>query len=213
VPYTLEDMAADTIGLLDALHIPAAHVVGASMGGMIGQLLAADYPARVLSLASIMSSSGNPALPPPAPAAVAALISRPLDTGITAAAEFLLATLRILASPGYEFDEALARGRVLEEMQRGYNPAGFSRQLAAVTVNGDRRPKLRCILAPTLVVHGEQDPLFPAAAARDVAESIAGAELKLIAGMGHDLPPPLYDAIVAAIVRNAQRASMHSSLR
>lgn len=207
VPYTLHDMAADTIGLLDALHIRQAHIVGASMGGMIAQLIAADYPQRVLSLTSIMSTTGNPALPPPTPAAAAVLMARaPNPADREAYLAHGLNTLRTLGSPGYPFDEAAARERILNEAARSYNPAGFGRQIAAATASGDRREKIQRIKAPTVVVHGADDPLVPLAAGRDTAQSIANAELRVIPGMGHDLPPQLYDTIVDAIESAANRA-------
>lgn len=208
VPYTLHDMAADTIGLLDALHIPQAHIVGASMGGMIAQLVAADYPQRTLSLTSIMSTTGNPALPPPTPAAAAVLMTRaPNPADREAFAAHGLNTLRTIGSPGYPFDEAAARERILNEAARSYHPAGFARQIAAVTASGDRREKNQRIKAPTMVVHGADDPLVPLAAGRDTAQSIGNAELRVIPGMGHDFPPQLYDTIVDAIDSAAQRAA------
>lgn len=208
VPYTLHDMAADTIGLLDALHIPQAHIVGASMGGMIAQLVAADYPQRTLSLTSIMSTTGNPALPPPTPAAAAVLMTRaPNPADREAFAAHGLNTLRTIGSPGYPFDEAAARERILNEAARSYHPAGFARQIAAVTASGDRREKNQRIKAPTMVVHGANDPLVPLAAGRDTAQSIGNAELRVIPGMGHDFPPQLYDRIVDAIDSAAQRAA------
>lgn len=206
VPYTLDDMAADTIGLLDALHIEQAHIVGASMGGMIAHLVAADYPQRVLSLTSIMSTTGNPALPPPTPAAAAVLMARaPHPSDRDAYLAHGLKTLRTIGSPGYPFDEAVVSERILNEAARSYNPAGFGRQIAAVTATGDRREKIRRIKAPTVVVHGAADPLVPLAAGRDTAENIANAELRVIPGMGHDFPPPLFDTIIDAIESAAKR--------
>lgn len=206
VPYTLDDMAADTIGLLDALHIEQAHIVGASMGGMIAHLVAADYPQRVLSLTSIMSTTGNPALPPPTPAAAAVLMARaPHPSDRNAYLAHGLNTLRTIGSPGYPFDEAVMSERILNEAARSYNPAGFGRQIAAVTATGDRREKIRRIKAPTVVVHGAADPLVPLAAGRDTAENIANAELRVILGMGHDFPPPLFETIIDAIESAAKR--------
>ncbi len=206
VPYTLEDMAADTVGLMDALGIEKAHIVGASMGGMIAQLVAVDYAPRVLSLTSIMSTTGNPALPPPTPAAAAVLMSRaPNPSDLDAYLRHSLNTLRVIGSPGAPFDEAAARERLITEVKRNYNPAGFGRQLAAVTANGDRRERLRRLATPTMIVHGADDPLVPVACGRDTAENIPGAELRIIPGMGHDLPPQYHDQIVDAIVSIAQR--------
>ena len=212
VPYTLHDMAADTVGLLDALQIDAAHIVGASMGGMIAQLVAADYPQRVLSLTSIMSTTGNASLPPPTPAASAVLMSRsPHPSDLEAYVKHGLNTLRVIGSPGVPFDEAAARERLTNDVRRSYNPPGFGRQLAAVTATGDRRDRIRRIKAPTLVVHGADDPLVPLAGGRDTAENIAGAELLVIPGMGHDLPPAFYDRVVDAIERVARRADANKS--
>jgi pimeloyl-ACP methyl ester carboxylesterase len=207
VPYTLQDMAADTVGLMDALKIEKAHIVGASMGGMIAQLVAADYAPRVLSLTSIMSTTGNPTLPPPTRAASAVLMSRaPNPSDLEAYVQHSLNTLRTIGSPGVPFDEAGARERLIAEVTRNYNPAGFGRQLAAVTENGDRREKLRGIRVPTMVIHGADDPLVPVASGRDTADNIAGAELCIIPGMGHDLPPQYHDQVVDAIVAIAKRA-------
>ncbi|HEY6644224.1 alpha/beta hydrolase [Povalibacter sp.] len=209
VPYTLEDMAADTVGLMDALKIDKAHIVGASMGGMIAQLVAANYPSRVLSLTSIMSTTGNPTLPPPARAASAVLMARaPHPSDLEAYVLHGLNTLRVIGSPGAPLDEAAARERLIAEVQRNYNPAGFGRQMAAVTANGDRREKLRRITAPTMVIHGADDPLVPVAGGRDTADAIAGAELRIIPGMGHDLPPKFQEQIVDAIVSIAKRADV-----
>lgn len=206
VPYTLQDMADDTVGVMTALSVDKAHVVGASMGGMIGQLVAATHPARVLSLTSIMSSSGNPLLPPPTPAAAALLVSRaPNPSDFDAYMKYGLNTVRVLGSPGAPFDEAAARERLALEVKRNFNPAGFGRQLAAVTADGDRRERLRRIRIPTMVIHGADDPLIPVAAGRDTAENIAGADLRVIPGMGHDLPPLFHDQIVDAIVSVAKR--------
>lgn len=207
VPYTLHDMAADAVGLLDALSIDKAHIVGASMGGMIAQQIAAEYPQRVLSLTSIMSTSGNPALPPPTAAASAVLLTRYPDLNDREAyLDHGLNALRALSSPGFPFDEAAIRDRILSDALRGYTATGSSRQLAAVLASGDRREYLRRIKTPTMVIHGESDPLVPVAGGRDTAACIAGAELRVISGMGHDLPPALYDRIVDAIVSVARRA-------
>jgi pimeloyl-ACP methyl ester carboxylesterase len=208
VPYTLDDMAADTVGLLDALHIDKAHIVGASMGGMIAQLIAADYPQRTLSLTSIMSTSGNPSLPPPTPAAAAVLMTRSPDPAHREAyLSHGLAGLRTLSSPAYPFDADATRERLLTDLGRGYNPAGYARQMAAVGASGDRRAKLRTVAVPAVVVHGADDPLVPVAAGRDTAQSIPNAELRIVPGMGHDLPVALYDAIVDAIDGVARKAT------
>lgn len=209
VPYTLRDMAADTIGLLDGLGIARAHIAGSSMGGMIAQVVAADYPERVLSLTSIMSTTGNPALPPPTPAASAVLMSRaPHPDDLDAYVRHGLNALRVLNGTATQFDEAAAKERLVSDVRRSYHPAGFGRQIAAVTASGDRRESVRRIRAPTVVVHGTHDPLIPLAAGRDTANNIAGAELRVIEGMGHDLSPPFYDAIVDAVDTAVRRASI-----
>jgi len=199
-PYTLGDMADDAIGLLDGLGIARAHVVGASMGGMIAQLLAARFPQRVLSLTSIMSSSGNPKLPRPKPDAMKALLSRPADPhNAQAVIDHLVRVFGIIGSPGFPADPAELRERVGRSVRRGYYPEGVARQLIAVIASGDRRKLLRTIAAPTLVIHGAADPLVPPDAGRDTARSIAGAQLMLIEGMGHDLPPALFERLAQAI--------------
>lgn len=207
VPYTLEDMMHDALGLLDALHIEQAHIVGASMGGMIAQLLAIQHPQRVLSLASVMSTTGNPMLPPASPAVTARIMTRPpADADAATIVAVSLDIIRALSSHTEPFDETWTRARVIEDTQRAYNPDGTSRQIAAIVANGDRRERLRGITAPTLVLHGEDDPLFSVAAAHDTAACIVGAQLRLIPGMGHELPARTHDVAIDAIVSNAQRA-------
>lgn len=212
VPYTLDDMAADLVGLLDALGIERAHLVGRSMGGMIAQLVASRWPHRVLSLASIMSSSGNPALPAAAPK-VLAMLQKPVPSPTKDQAAFLaqsLAFARVIAGPGYPFDDEAHRRQILAEAARAWNPAGVGRQIAALAATGDCRARLAAITAPTLVIHGADDPLVPVAAAEDVAAHIDRADLRIIDGMGHELPPELFATIVAAIVRNARRRPLGS---
>ncbi|CAN5788031.1 alpha/beta hydrolase [soil metagenome] len=206
VPYTLHDMAADAIGLLDALAVDRAHVVGRSMGGMIAQLMASEHPGRVLSLTSIMSSTGNPALPQAAPE-VMAMLMRPAPDPILNEADFLIHSIafaRRIAGTATPFDHEAHRLLVLEEVRRAYDPAGTGRQIAAMAVSGDRRARLAAITAPALVIHGADDPLFPPACGRDTAASIANADLALIDGMGHDLPPALYLQVIEAIDRTAR---------
>ena len=208
VPYTLTDMAADTVALMDALQIDRAHLVGTSMGGIIAQIVAADYPQRVLSLTSIMSTSGNLALPPPAPAASAMLMARaPHPNQLEEYVQHGLKAMRVLGSPAAQFDEQRARERLITEVKRSYCPGGFARQMAAVIASGDRRASLRRIKAPTMVIHGAEDPLIPPACGRDTAANIPGAEFRIIPGMGHDLPPMFFDVLVDSIASVAQRAS------
>lgn len=208
VPYSLHDMARDALGLLDALAIERAHVVGRSMGGMIAQLLASEHPGRVLSLTSIMSSTGNPALPQTAPELMAMLMHPAPDPAVDEAAYLAhsLAFARRIAGSAQPFDEAAQRELILEERRRAGGTGGLSRQIAAIAATGDLRPRLATIRAPALIIHGADDPLILPACGEDSAASIPGAELLLVEGMGHDLPPAHYPLVSAAIVRNARRA-------
>jgi pimeloyl-ACP methyl ester carboxylesterase len=206
--YDLNDMAADAVALLDALKIDRAHVVGASMGGMIGQLVAANYPDRVISFCSIMSSTGGRDLPPAKPEAMAIISQRGPDptVDLEGALDFAVKAQQTIGSPGYPADLALVRQRAESDLKRSYAPVGFGRQYAAVIATGDRRAELANIIAPTLVIHGADDPLVPVEAGRDTARHIKGAELIEIPGMGHDLPAQLYDRIADLIATNAARA-------
>ncbi|MEF8698050.1 MAG: alpha/beta hydrolase [Candidatus Accumulibacter sp. UW25] len=207
-PYTLEDMAADCIGLLDALGIAQAHIVGASMGGAIAQIVAALYPQRTLSLTSIMSTSSHPELPPPTPAAALALMAplpatRDRETLIEDAIRRQLA----VASPQYPSCPQRLRSLFTEEHERGFHPRGVTRQLAAFLASGDRRALLATIQAPTLVLHGADDPLIPVACGYDVAAHIPGARMQVIPGMAHDFPVALSEVFADAIASVAQAAS------
>lgn len=209
VPYTLDDLADDAAGLLDALEIERAHMVGRSMGGMTAQLAASEHPHRTLSLTSIMSSTGNPGLPSAAPE-VMALLTRRAPHPMEDEEGFLahrLALSRMLAGPGYRPDEVALRAEALAEVKRAYNPAGFGRQIAAIAATGDLRRRLHTITAPTLVIHGANDPLIPAAAGEDTVANIKNARWLLIDGMGHELPAALHNVVAQAIADNAARAS------
>lgn len=210
IPYTLDDMAADAIAVLDHVGVHRAHLCGASMGGMISQLVAADYPDRVLSFTAIFTTTGNPALPPSKPEAMAVLTTRAPDPrkDIEAYLDQALKNARTIGSPGFPFEENFMRERLRSDALRCYEPAGVARQLAAVLANGDRRAKLSKIKAPTVVLHGDADPLVPVEGGKDLAENIAGAELRIVPGMGHDLPPLLYDTIVDAICRAVERGKV-----
>lgn len=210
IPYTLDDMAADAVGVLDHLGVQRAHVCGASMGGMIGQLVAADYPERVLSFTAIFTTTGNQALPPSKPEAMAVLTTRAPDPrkDIEAYLDQALINSRIIGSPAYPFDEKVMRERLRSDVLRCYEPTGAARQLAAVIANGDRRAKLAKIKAPTVVLHGDADPLVPVEGGRDLAANIVGAELRIVPGMGHDLPVELYDTLVDAICRAVERSKV-----
>ena len=203
-PYRLEDMADDAIGVLSALGVARAHVVGMSMGGMVGQLMAAKYPSRVLSLTSIMSSSGRRGLPGPTQAARRALLRRPRGAGdIDAAIDYNVQLLQAIGSPAYPTPEKHLRRRVARALRRNCCPGGVVRQMLAVTACGDRTPQLQTIVAPTLVVHGAADPLVPLACGVDTAQAIPGARLEVIEGMGHDLPSQLLERLLALIDAHA----------
>lgn len=199
VPYTLRDMAADTIGLLDALDIQQAHWVGASMGGMIAQILAAQYPARTLSLTSIMSTSGNPDMPAINLRVLRQLLSRPSQENEEAYLKHALKTWALIGSPDYPPQQEELSERILASVRRSYYPTGFKHHLAAIYESGDRRGLLRRINAPTLVIHGKADVLVPVEGGIDTASHIKQAQLKLINGMGHDLPKELIPRFVRFI--------------
>lgn len=208
-PYTLEDMAADTVGMLDTLGIAQVHVVGASMGGMIGQLIAASYPGRVLSLTSIMSNSGNPErrIAFGRWKALRAIIHRPPPPDDhPAVVQHLMRLFAIIGSPAYRHEIERMRPLFERVARRGLYRAGTSRQLLAILATGDRRPLLARIAAPTLVLHGADDPLVPEAAGRDTAAHIPGARLEIIPGMGHDFPPTLMAELAARIVEHCRSA-------
>ncbi|MDP9697701.1 alpha/beta hydrolase [Paenibacillus polysaccharolyticus] len=207
LPYTLDDMSADTLGLLDALEIEKAHIVGRSMGGMIAQLVASQYPERVLSLTSIMSTTGNPELPPTSPE-VMALMTGPAPNPMEDEEGYLahsVAFAKRIAGTGYPFEEDAYRSLIREEIQRAYDPGSVGRQIAAIAVSGDRRARLAKVKVPALVIHGVEDPMFVPACGRDTAEAINGAELMLLEGMGHDLPQQLFETVVDGIERTARR--------
>jgi len=205
-PYRLSDMAADAVGLLDALGIPAAHVVGASMGGMIAQVMAIEHAARVRSLTAIMSTTGHHSLPPARPEAMQALLM-PIARDRAGNIERAVRIARIIGSPGFPFDEARVRRKAEAAYDRGFHPAGPARQLVAVTASGNRRRGLRAVAVPTLVIHGTDDPLIPLECGRDIAACVPGAELLEIPGMGHDLPAAVWPQIVEAIGTLTRRAA------
>lgn len=205
--YLLDDMARDAAELLDALEIERAHIVGASMGGMIAQMVAANHPEKTLSLLSIMSSTGNRALPPAKPEAMAVLMTPPADT-FEGRVENAIKSQKVIGSPGYPQDEERLRRNATAAQNRMYYPAGFSRQMAAIMASGDRREALKKIKAPTTVLHGADDPLVPLEGGKDTAANIAGAELVVISGMGHDLPLALVDRVADIVHQAAQRAKV-----
>lgn len=202
--YTLADMAADGVALLDHLGIARAHVVGVSMGGMIAQHIAARHADRTLSLTSIMSSTGNRRLPRADKEAMRVLTSRPMSGDPEDMIAYSVRAARVIGSPGYPADEERLQRRVRGDFERGWYPQGVARQMAAIVADGDRRPMLKDIGVPTLVVHGEADPLVPLAGGQDTAASIPGARLMTIPGMGHDLPLALVDTMADAIAEHAK---------
>lgn len=207
-PYLLDDMARDAAGLLEALGIPAAHVVGASMGGMIAQVLAARHPERVLSLTSIMSTSGARHLPQPSARVRRELLRRPDDpTSIESIIERYERLYALIGSPGYPTPPDYLRARIRRSVERSYYPAGFMRQLTAVIASGDRSLLLRRVACPTLVIHGKADPLVPYAGGVDTACKIRDAKLALLDGYGHDLPPQLFDRFAGLISTHAREAA------
>ncbi|WP_040491842.1 alpha/beta fold hydrolase [Ilumatobacter nonamiensis] len=205
-PYTLSTMAADAVGLLDALDIPAAHLVGASMGGMIVQMMAIEHPDRVLSMTSIMSTTGAGDVGQPDAAAMTALLTPP-PTDRAGAIDATVATSRVIG--GSLFDEAEARARAAEAYDRCFHPAGTAFQIAAVAATGDRTERLRSVEVPTLVVHGREDPLVTLSGGEATAASVPGADLLVFGLMGHDLPPLYWSQMADAIFGVAVRAESY----
>ena len=203
-PYTLDDMAQDAAGVLDALGIQRAHVVGASMGGMIAQLMAVHHGERLASLTSIMSTTGNPKLPQAEKHAMEALIAPITSMEEESLVAHGLNIARNIGSPGFPFDPEQQRERVLLNMRRSVYPAGLPRQLAAIIDDGCRRSRLANVTVPTLVMHGEADPLVKLEAGEDTARHISGARLVTIPGWGHDLPIPLVPRIASEIAAHAR---------
>ncbi|QCI63857.1 alpha/beta fold hydrolase [Phreatobacter stygius] len=204
-PYTLDDMAADTVGLMDGLGLRQVHLVGASMGGMIAQIIAAKHADRVSSLTSIMSSSGAPGLPQAKPEAISALLApRPASEDREQAIDHGVKVYRVIGSPGFPTSDADLRVRIGRAVDRSYYPAGVGRQFVAVLAGGSRVELLKRIVAPTLVIHGADDPLVPVEAGIDTARHIPDAALKVIPGMGHDLAAGLVPILVDAIAAHCQ---------
>jgi pimeloyl-ACP methyl ester carboxylesterase len=210
--YTLADMADDAVAVLDAAGVARAHIAGVSMGGMIVQRVAIDHPDRVLSLTSIMSTTGEQAAFKSTPEAAAVLNVPPPDPKADYAAFIAqgMANARTIGSPLYRWKDAELRARCEAEYSRAYNPPGVARQRAAVMADGDRTPALRALKVPTVVLHGAQDPLIQPIGGEATAAAIPGAELRIIPGMGHDLPPGLYDIFVDAICAAAARAKLNA---
>jgi pimeloyl-ACP methyl ester carboxylesterase len=205
--YTLKDMAADAAGLLDALGIERAHVMGVSMGGMIAQHLALHYPSRVLSLCSVMSTCNSSMGADPPSEEAAGMLLRPPPRSREEAVEASLEAWRVIGSPGFPFDEARVRERAALAYDRCFYPRGFARQLVGILASGDWTDALGEVDVPALVIHGEADPLVRPSYGRATAEAIPGAELLVIPGMGHDLPEGAWPTIIDAVAANAAKAA------
>ncbi|MEY9968127.1 pimeloyl-ACP methyl ester carboxylesterase [Streptacidiphilus sp. MAP12-16] len=205
-PYLLGDMAQDAVSVLDELGVERAHIVGASMGGMIVQQLAIDHPGRVLSLCSIMSRPGDGTSGNSTPEANAMLM-RPRPASREAAIDGGVQVWRVIGSPDYPEDETTLRAYIAEAYDRSNRADGFVRQLAAIVASPDRTPGLREVTVPTLVVHGEADPLVDRSGGEATAKAVPGAGLLLVPGMGHDLPEPLWPELASAISGNAASAN------
>ena len=198
-PYYLKDMAADALGLLDALGIEKAHMVGASMGGMIVQIIAAQYPQRTRSMVSIYSTSGRPGLPQGKPEALAMLSAQPEGPAREQLVKHGMKLRQTIGSPCYPTPEAELRAFVEKNIDRSWKPEGAARQYLSIIASGDRVEMLKTIKVPTLVMHGEDDPLLPVAGGRDVAALVPGAELQTYPGWGHDFPAKLIPTIADRI--------------
>jgi pimeloyl-ACP methyl ester carboxylesterase len=206
-PYSLDDMADDTAGLLDAIGVDAAHVVGVSMGGMIAQSLAIRHPHKVASLCSIMSTTGDPSVGGPTPAALEALL-RPPPTTRDEAIEGALRTTAVIGSPGFPAEEARLRDRAGRAWDRATERTGAGRQILAVVTSPDRTEALGRLEVPTLVIHGREDPLIDVSGGEATARAVPGAELLVIPGMGHEVSVPLWPQLVDAIVANASKVAV-----
>ena len=202
--YSVHDMALDALGVLDTLQVDKAHIVGVSMGGMVAQRVALESPQRVLSLTSIMSSSGARGLPAATPAVTRQLLSRPKGKSRQAAIEHSVKLFQAIGSPGFPLDLAFLREQVTLATERSHHPPGVARQMVAIVADKTRATELSNIVAPTLVLHGKADPLVPFACGQDTATRIPGARLVGIDGMGHDLPPGVVDHILMHLVPHLQ---------
>ena len=209
-PYRLRDMAEDTVGLMDTLGIASAHLVGASMGGMIAQEIAISFPQRLRSLTSIMSTTGNPKIPGPTKEAMAILMAPPPKSKEEYLTRFGQ-TWKILRVGSFPEDEARDRALAERTFARGLNPAGVGRQMRAILASGSRKERLRTVKTPTLVIHGTVDPLVHPAGGKDTAASIPGAKLMMIERMGHALPIPMWPQMIDAIDKHAHGASVKTT--
>ncbi|HET57812.1 MAG TPA: alpha/beta hydrolase [Deltaproteobacteria bacterium] len=203
VPYLLTDMAGDVFGLLDHLGIESAHVMGMSMGGMIGQTMALEKPERIRSLTSLSSTTGDPSLPPPTQEALA-VITIPPPAERSAFVSHFLATWRTLNGSRFPVDEERVTEYARQSFDRGFSTGGVARQIAAINASGSRRTSLRSLVTPLLVIHGDADPLLPVQCGIDTAEAVAGSKLNIIEGMGHTLPAQVWRDIVDAVAAHAK---------
>ncbi len=204
-PYSLEDMADDAAGVLEALGIESAHIVGVSMGGMIAQLMTIRSPQRVKSLTSMMSTSGDPKLPRPRREVIRQIVRKRPKTGDPEQTiEHLVKSFQMISSPAYPRSEDEWRERISAAVRRSSYPQGFMRHVAAIVADGSRVERLKAIDRPTLVIHGSDDPLVPVECGIDTARHIRGARLEIIEGMGHDLPPQLVDRLTSLIASHAR---------
>ena len=206
-PYSVQDMALDALGVLDALKIDKAHIVGVSMGGMVAQRVALLAPNRSLSLTSIMSSSGARGLPASTPAVTRQMLSRPAGKGKQAAIDHSVKLFKAIGSPGFPMDDAFLRERVTVATERSFNPPGIARQMVAIVADSTRAAQLSKVAVPTLVLHGKADPLVPFACGEDTAKRVPGARLVGIDGMGHDLPPGVVEHLLVHLVPHFKAAN------
>jgi len=203
-PYALSDMAADAAGLLDALGLASAHIVGVSMGGMIAQTFAITYPERTRTLVTVMSTTGDPTVGQPHDHALTTLLGllAPMPTTRDEAIERETTLWRVIKSPGFPFDERMVRDRAAAAYDRAFHPAGNLRQVAAILSQPDRTPMLGALAVPTLVVHGEADVLVDPSGGKATAAAIPAARLKLVPGMGHDIPRQLFDELTSELTNH-----------
>ncbi len=213
-PYQIDAMAADAVGVLDALGIESAHIIGASLGGMVAQSVAAQNPERCLSLVSIMSSSGDRRMPPADLKVIRLLLNRPRPgCGTDDLVDHFTRIMKTIGSPGYPTPDAELRATMRVGVERCYHPEGTARQLLAVIASGDRSSQLRGIARPSLVLHGDSDPLIPLPHGLDCARKIPGAVLKVIPGMGHDLAPGLVPILSDAVIAHLAAVRARSATR
>ncbi|MEO0608620.1 MAG: alpha/beta hydrolase [Pseudomonadota bacterium] len=211
-PYELRDMAQDTIGLMDALKLDQAHLVGVSMGGMIGQHVAAIAPDRVASLTAIMTTTGNPKLPRPSRAVLAAMLRRgPPPTTRDEIIDRSVKGFETIGTPGEDQNTNGMRDRIARSYDRSYNPSGVLRQMSAIVAAGDFRKYTRSIKAPTLVIHGNKDPLAPIEGGYDIAKLVRGARMEVIDGMGHDVPPRFLPQITKLLLNHFAHTKVYSA--